>query len=327
MTTAHFENLSAHLCQYLGQAKRQIHIAICWFSHRDIFEVLLARLRAGVKVELLLEYDTQNVRDGGLDFQTFIAAGGQLYASREAHLMHHKFAIIDDHQLLTGSFNWTYNSNAENLLFLDDALLVTAFRQEFARQKRTTQRVFQIRRADLKVFAAFPLFQNTRFALSDLRKKVSNGAGVWLIRLDKLRLERPHIFQKNLLPFDAAQSLAAYWTAYRIWDEALFDHEITGLKTEMPEKACRDLRRWAKRMHTGDVVLATEKKQQLWGLGIVQSDPQPYPEETFSSCREVQWLKIQEEIPYLLSVKVSGQPVAKFRGSALQVLQEVFGEK
>lgn len=65
----------------------------------------------------------------------------------------------------------------------------------------------------------------------------------------------------------------------------------------------------------------------MWGLGIVQSDPQPCPDDTFSSCREVQWFKIQEEVPYLLSGKVSAQSVAKFRGSALQVLQEVFGEK
>ncbi len=326
MTTAHFENLPTHLCHHLGQAKQQLRIAICWFSHRDIFEVLLARLRAGVKVELLLEYDTQNVRDGGLDFQAFIKAGGQLFASREAHLMHHKFALIDDRCLLTGSFNWTYNSNAENLLYLDDASIVTAFQQEFERQKNLAKRIFQINRADLKVFAAFPLFENTRYPLSDLRKKISHGVGVWIIRLDKLQMDRADIFQKSSLPFDAAQSLAFYWTAYRIWDEALFDHEIEGLKTEMPPKSCRDLRRWARRMHIGDVLLATENKQQLWGLGIVQSHPQPYLDETFSSCRAVQWVKIQANVPYLLRDKVSGQAVAKFRGSALRVLQEVFGE-
>ena len=74
------------------------------------------------------------------------------------------------------------------------------------------------------------------------------------------------------------------------------------------------------------MVMATEKKQQLWGLGIIQSDPQPYADETFSSCRAVQWLKVRQEAPYLLRDKVSGQAVAKFRGSALQMLQEVFTE-
>jgi hypothetical protein len=32
-----------------------------------------------------------------------------------------------------------------------------------------------------------------------------------------------------------------------------------------------------------------------------------------------------EEEPYLLNEKVSGQVVVKYRGSALRVLQEVFG--
>lgn len=326
MTHAHFENLPACLCQHLAQAKKQLRIAVCWFSHRDIFAVLLAQLHAGVKVELLLEYDTQNVRDGGLDFQGFITAGGQLYASREAYLMHHKFVIIDDQWLLTGSFNWTYNSNAENLLCLNDVLLAVAFQREFERQKAVAKRIFHIRRADLKVFAAFPLFENTRFPLSDLRKKVSHGVGVWLIRLDKLAMESAVIFQKNLLPFDQAQLLAPFWTAYRVWDEALFDHEMAGLKTNIRANACRDLRRWARRMHIGDIVLGTENKQQLRALGIVQSHPQPYADDVFSSCREVEWIKIQVEVPYLLPDKVSGQPVARFRGSALRMLQEVFGE-
>ena len=325
MITAHFENLSARLCQNLSQAKHRLCVAVCWFSHRNIFEVLLEKLRVGVQVELLLEYDTQNVRAEGLDFQAFIDAGGHLYAGQASGLMHHKFVIIDDCLLLTGSFNWTYNSNAENLLVMDDANTVAAFQEEFTRQKSAAKRIFQLNRADLKVFAAFPLFENTRFPLSDLRKKVSHGAGVWLIRLDKLRLERASIFQKSLLPFDAAQQLATYWVHYKRWDEGLFDDEMEEMKAETPAASCRDLRRWARRMRMGDLLLATENKRQVWALGIVQSHPQPYHDQTFSSCREVQWLKIQVEAPYLLCDQVSSNAVAKFRGSALRVLQEVFG--
>ena len=326
MTTAHFQNLSEIICRHLSEARQHIRIAVCWFSHKGIFDTLLARLRAGVRVELLLEYDSQNIRDDGLDFQLFIRHGGHLYAHLEAGLMHHKFAFVDERLLLSGSFNWTYNSNAENLLVTDDTPMVIAFREEFERQKATAKRIFTVRRADVKVFSAFPLFENTQFQLAGLRKKVSGGAGIWLIRLDKLKADKNLIFKENYLPFDSADLLRPYWSAYRMWDETLFDEEMEHLKTKHPANTLRDLRRWARRIKIGDIILATEKKQNLVALGIVQSHPQPFDNGKFSSFRDVQWLKILVESPYALQEPVSAQPVARFRGSALRVLQEVIGK-
>lgn len=324
MTSTYFQNLPGTLCIHLAEAVKNIRIAVCWFSHKDIFDTLLSRLRAGVRVELLLEYDTQNIRDDGLDFQRFIRAGGHLYAFREAGLMHHKFAVVDACLLVTGSFNWTYNTNAENLLVSDDPSLTAAFREEFERLRASARRIFKVRREEAKVFSAFPLFENTQFQLADLRKKVSGGAGVWLVRLDKLKADKSLIFRENRLPFDAAGLLASYWRAYRMWDEELFEEEVERLKTGQSAAVLRDLRLWAKRMKTGDVILATENKRTLIAVGIVQSHPQPFSGEGFSSFRDVQWLKTPAESPHLLPEPVPAQPAARFRGSGLRVLQEVF---
>lgn len=326
--TACFQHLAEHLCGYLVQAQRNIQVAVCWFTHRDIFEALLKRLRAGVQVELLLEYDTQNIRSGGLDFQLFIQQGGHLFACLDAGLMHHKFVIIDQRLLISGSYNWTYNSNAENLLVLHDPALVRVFHDEFVRLKSTAKRISRVRQADAKVFAAFPLFENTRFPLADLRKKVGGGAGVWVVRLDRLKVDYDIIFKQQHVPFDADALLGPYWTAYRIWDETLFDEELERLNS-MPVsgKALRDVRCWAQRIKTGDVVFATEKKAQaLLAIGIVQSHPQPYEGAGFSSFRAVQWLKILSDRAYVLPEKISGHAVARYRGSAMRVLQEVMGE-
>lgn len=339
MKPAYFQNIPEHLVQHLSKTQHSIRAAVCWFSHRDIFEVLMDRLRAGTKVELLLEYDSQNIRDGGLDFQKFVHAGGQLWACREYGLMHHKFAILDSSLLLTGSFNWTYNSNAENLLVTDDALTVAAFQAEFDRQKNLAQRIFQVRRAEVKVFSAFPLFEKTQFPLADLRKKVSSGANVWLVQLDKLKAERSALFSGNYFPFDATNFMTPFWTAYRMWDEELFDEEMERLKVEFTDRLLRDTRCWARRMKIGDLVFGVSRNavpakevsrnavpEYLIAVGIIQSHPQPFLGEGFSSFRAVQWIKILEEMPYLLPEKTSGQAVAKYLGSALRVLQEVFGQ-
>ncbi len=322
-----FQQIAEYLCGYLVQAQRNIQVAVCWFTHRDIFEVLLKRLRAGVQVELLLEYDTQNIRSGGLDFQLFIQQGGQLFACLDAGLMHHKFAIIDGRLLLCGSYNWTYNSNAENLLVLHDTTLLQAFHDEFLHLKSAAKRIFRVRQADAKVFAAFPLFENTRFPLADLRKKVGGGAGVWVVHLDRLKVDYEIIFKQQYVPFDADALLAPYWTAYRMWDETLFNEEMERLNdSSISAKSLRDVRCWARRIKTGDVVFATEKKSQaLVAIGIVQSHPQPYEGDGFSSFRAVQWLKILSDGSYLLPEKISGQVVARYRGSGMRVLQEVMG--
>ncbi len=332
MSTVHFQNLAEHLCHHLSQAQHSIRAAVCWFSHRAVFEVLLTRLSAKVQVELLLEYDSQNIREGGLDFQQLIRAGGQLWACREAGLMHHKFVIVDGRILLTGSFNWTYNSNAENLLVTEDARTVRAFYEELERQKSLAQRIFQVRRSDAKVFAVFPLFENTRFQLPELRKRVSGGAGVWVVRLDKLKTDRTIMFVEKCLLFDADNLLAPFWISYRMWDEALFDEEVERLKMVTPERSLRDLRRWARRMKMGDLIFAIEKSPcppsnacVLTAIGIIQSHPQLFAGEGFSSFRAVQWLKTMEGAPYLMTEKISGQAVVAYRGAALRVLQEVFG--
>ena len=323
-----FQDIPALLCGYLIQAQWSIQVAVCWFSHREIFEVLLNRLRAGVQVALLLEYDTQNIRSDGLDFQSFIQQGGHLFAGLEARLMHHKFAIVDNRLLLSGSFNWTYNSNAENLLILPDAALVRAFQEEFTRLKSMAKRIFRVRQADAKVFAAFPLFENTQFPLVDLRKSIGAGAGVWTVRIDRLKRTYNTLFSQHFLPFDAAGLLSSYWSAYRMWDERFFDEEMARLQNAyVSGTVLRDLRCWARRIKTGDVVLATEKKtRSLLAIGVVQSHPQRFEEKGFSSFRAVQWLEILSDQAYLLPEKFSGQGVTRYRGSALRVLQEVMGE-
>jgi len=326
MLQSHFQNLPAVICRHLSDAQHRIQIAVCWFSHRDIFEVLLKKLRAGISVELLLEYDSQNIHAHGLDFQKLIRLGGVLYAYRDTALMHHKFALLDDRVLLTGSFNWTYNSNAENLLVSDDPGSVEAFRHEFSRLKGLTVRMLKIRPAEAKVFATFPLFQNTHFQLNDLRRRISGGAGVWWARagIGRRAAAWDDYFRQHRLPLDHNQYLSPYWSAYRIWDEALLDECWPTLTSGSSTAAVRILRLLTRRMRTGDLVLAVSGKRLVFGLGIVQSEPKPGDGATPVSYREVQWLRTFLEAPLLLQQDLPPGAAGKFRGSALQLVQTIF---
>lgn len=325
MPEVYFQNLPAALCRHLADARSRIRIAVCWFSHRDIFEVLLKKLRADIPVELLLEYDSQNVHSNGLDFKKFIQLGGVLYAYRDAALMHHKFAVLDERLLLTGSFNWTYNSNAENLIASDDPVLVTAFQHEFNRLKGLSVQVRKIRPAEVKVFANFPLFQNTHFQRSDLRRRISGGAGVWWVRMRGTTEDWKPILHAHRLLLDPQGLLRPYWTAHRLWDTDLFDEMWPDLAAGAKPAAARGVRALACRARVGDMVLALEGNCHLLGFGIIQSEPKS-DSASGNTYREVQWLRTFLKKPLLLSTRLPAGAAGRFRGSALQLVEEVYGQ-
>ena len=109
-------------------------------------------------------------------------------------------------------------------------------------------------------------------------------------------------FKQSLLPFDTHGLLKSYWTAYRIWDETLFDEFFERWKNESVSRTTlRDLWCWAQRMKTGDLVFLIEKRSgKLLAVGVAQSDPQQGDGAGFSSYRAVQWLKIMPDEVYTL---------------------------
>ncbi|MGI4870320.1 MAG: phospholipase D-like domain-containing protein [Janthinobacterium lividum] len=126
------------LLREIGLAKQSVHVAVAWFTDHTLFAALLARQRAGVPVALCLTRDEKaiNFQPGGLPFAELEAAGGRVVVV-ENRLMHHKFCILDERDVLTGSYNWTHRAayhNEENLvLTTGDPELARHFLREFAR--------------------------------------------------------------------------------------------------------------------------------------------------------------------------------------------------
>ncbi len=98
--------------------------------------LLRACCEHGVRVRLVLDrnkYEESSsmrrlVAEYRLPFR--VAWGQQGQGSK----MHHKFVILDAHTVLTGSYNWTLESeeqNFENLVVLREPPLVEAYRREF----------------------------------------------------------------------------------------------------------------------------------------------------------------------------------------------------
>jgi phosphatidylserine/phosphatidylglycerophosphate/cardiolipin synthase-like enzyme len=133
---ARSESVADVIMSHLHEASRSIDGALYRFNHPGLAEAMEEVAERGVRIRLLVDGNkykesrtTQELLSGAtIPFR--LAFGRQGRGSK----MHHKFVIVDQQTVLTGSYNWTPESedeNQENLVILRDAYSVDAYTQEF----------------------------------------------------------------------------------------------------------------------------------------------------------------------------------------------------
>ena len=123
----------------ITDSSHEILIAVAWISDYSIYKKLLQRSRDGVAITLILADHEFNKKDKIEDFiKKLLDFGVKVYyigdSSVEGKLMHHKFCIIDQNIVITGSYNWTWKArnNHENVILIDSEPHITdKFRLEF----------------------------------------------------------------------------------------------------------------------------------------------------------------------------------------------------
>lgn len=140
MEKAYFSDIRNKILPYLRNAKKEVFVAMAWFTSDELFNALLLCLKRNVRVELVLLDDAINYMNYAPDFNQFIEAGGKLrIAESNVGFMHHKFCVIDNKFVITGSYNWTYYAetrNIENIVITDNKEIVNLFTTEFNRLSR-----------------------------------------------------------------------------------------------------------------------------------------------------------------------------------------------
>lgn len=133
-TEVYFEDISASIIEKLQDASRSIRVAVAWFTDRQLFEILVQKASEGIPVIVIIRNDIINLGQAGLAWQKFLDSNGTLYFSPNSPALHHKFCLIDDTTLISGSYNWTYGAkrNRENIVLSQQVELIKAFHQEFS---------------------------------------------------------------------------------------------------------------------------------------------------------------------------------------------------
>lgn len=132
MVKVHFESIKTILAEKLQEASESLKVAVAWLNDPILFEILFEKAKT-IPVQLLVVNDRLNNTSGN-DFNGFVQSDyGELYLAEASKLMHHKFAIIDNKYVVTGSYNWTRGArnNRENIIFTDSLDVVNEFTAEF----------------------------------------------------------------------------------------------------------------------------------------------------------------------------------------------------
>lgn len=93
-------------------AKHTLDVCVFTISDDRISDLLIQQHQNGIRVRVLT--DNEKLLDEGSDIEKIDRAGISVKVDRTQNHMHHKFAIFDNHGVLTGSYNWTRSAEAYN---------------------------------------------------------------------------------------------------------------------------------------------------------------------------------------------------------------------
>ena len=127
--------ISKELVRLTQAAAQEISVAAYAFSSKYLGNALVKAMKRGVKVRLILDMDNAKksysidewLIENGIDVRFIKLKRGS---------MHHKILIVDGVHLMTGSYNFTNDSefrNHEAAIFTDDGNLIAPFIAEFER--------------------------------------------------------------------------------------------------------------------------------------------------------------------------------------------------
>ena len=126
------DNCVNKIVRMFEAARKSVDICVFTITDDRIKDAILDAHRRKVAIRIISDNDKAG--DRGSDVDELARRGVAVRVDQTEFHMHHKYALFDDRQLLTGSYNWTHSAakfNEENFIVTNDADLTKAFRHAF----------------------------------------------------------------------------------------------------------------------------------------------------------------------------------------------------
>ena len=122
------------LAAEIKKAKESIRLMVFVFSLDELAESILEVMAADVRVQGIFE--KRNSTASWSQLPRLHCAGAQMRQDGNRYTLHHKVFIIDDHTVITGSFNFSNNaakSNDENIVIVRNSAIASQYLEEWRR--------------------------------------------------------------------------------------------------------------------------------------------------------------------------------------------------
>ena len=124
-----------HLINLISKTRTSLDIAMFTINNIRIAEEIKNIFNKGIKLRIITDSECIKMPSSNIYSLAAMGVNIKIDDSSRYH-MHHKFCVIDNSVVITGSFNWTdqaVNHNQENLLFLENQNLAMQYSYEFQR--------------------------------------------------------------------------------------------------------------------------------------------------------------------------------------------------
>lgn len=125
------EGCDLRLVEFIRSAEHSLDVAVFDITHPQIVHELLV---ASKKIPVRIVVDKRQSREPHSLVSTLLEAGAKVKYGYQRGIMHHKFILVDEKALQTGSFNYTLNAafkNQENQVYIEDPSVVKRFKNQF----------------------------------------------------------------------------------------------------------------------------------------------------------------------------------------------------
>jgi cardiolipin hydrolase len=126
------EECRATIIQQINSSINRIKICVFTISDDTITQAIIGAHQKGRDIKVITDNDKS--LDMGSDIERMAKEGITVKIDNTSNHMHHKFMVVDDRSLITGSYNWTQSAarfNHENILLTNEAGVVKSFLVEF----------------------------------------------------------------------------------------------------------------------------------------------------------------------------------------------------
>jgi len=130
-----FENIGERILHELNKVQKSVFIAVSSFTNKILINALLNKARSECSVSILM-VTNENSTQSTLDFAQLIAAKAQVYKMEKGDTSFDKikFCVIDQSTVITGSYQWGYQTKESteyiNITY-NDATLAEQYIAEF----------------------------------------------------------------------------------------------------------------------------------------------------------------------------------------------------